>query len=98
MQADKFACSDSLELVRLALLLSLSVEIGGGGDGGEGGGSDAIVAGVAGLGLGGVVGSEHDRLDGHGLRLGHSIVLHWSPLFAVVVVVVAMHMSLNFLG
>ena len=26
MQADKFACSDSLELVRLALLLSLSVE------------------------------------------------------------------------
>jgi len=92
MQADKFARSDSLELVRLALLLSLSVEIGSGGDGGEGGGSDAIVGGVAGLGLGGVVSSENDKF-GQG-RLGHRL-----PVFIVVlVVVVAMHLGLDIFG
>ena len=68
MQLHKFVGSDSLEAVRFALdLLPLSVEIGSCGDGAEGCGTDAIVGGIAGLGLGSELSSEHNSFNGNGL-------------------------------
>ena len=85
MQLHKYVGSDSLEAVRFALdLLPLSVEIGSCGNGAEGCGTDAIVGGIASLGLGSELSSEHNFINGNGL---------WFSIFAIAIAIakVAFH-------